>query len=102
MAYFRYDGIEAYELPDGGLELIETKDQRITSHRILPGGYITMIEAANILQPPVSRVAVYQWIKSGKLKAHKIEGVMHISVITLRKFAAKHGYKFTKGPARRH
>lgn len=101
MAYFRYDGIEAYAEPDGGVQLVVTSNQRITSHLIPPHGYVTLIEAAAILQPPVSRVAVYQWVKQRKLKAHTVEGKMQISLMTLRKFAAKHGYQFTKGPSRR-
>jgi hypothetical protein len=98
LVYYRYDGIDAYELPSGGVELLVTKDQRISTQKIDPGGYVTQIEAAAILQPPVTRVAIWQGVNKGKLKAHTIEGVSHISLQTLRKFAAKHGYKFTKGP----
>jgi hypothetical protein len=94
MGYYRSDSIESYSTDDGGFVLLVTKRGRLYERRIEPHGFVTQIEAATILRPRVSRVAVYQWIKSGKLKDDIVDGVSMIRLSRLRKFAAKHGYEF--------
>ncbi len=93
MAYYRPDGIESFATADGGFLLLVTKRGRIYERRVEPDGLVTQIEAAAILRPTVSRVAVFKWIKSGKLKDEKVGGVSHIRLARLRKFAAVRGYE---------
>ena len=94
MAYYQPDGIEAYATRDGGFLLLVTKRGRIYERKIGPDGFVTQIEAAAILRPQVSRVAVFKWIKSGKLKDEKVDGVSMIPLDRLRAFAAQRGYGF--------
>ncbi len=97
MAYYRPDGIEASAAPDGGFDLLVTRRGRIYESHIGPDDFVTQIEASVIVRPQVSRVAVFKWIESGKLKDDKVDGVSMIRLSRLRKFAAKHGYTFA-GP----
>jgi hypothetical protein len=92
MAYSRPDGPEAFATPDGGFVLVITR-YGLTYHRAVPShGLVTQAEAAAILRPVVSRVAVFKWVKDGKLKDDKVNGVSMIRLSRLREFAAKHGY----------
>ena len=100
MVYYRPDGIEAYAAPDGGFELLVTRRGAIYQRHIGPDDFVTQIEAGVILRPAVSRVAVFKWIKSGKLKADLVDGVSRIRLSRLRKFAAQHGYSLA-GPFER-
>lgn len=92
MTYYRPEGIEAHGTRDGGFLLLVTRRSRVYERRVEPDDFVTQIEAAAILRPTVSRVAVHKWVKSGKLKDEKVDGVSMISVQRLRKFASKHGY----------
>ncbi len=92
MTYYQPDGIEAFATADGGFELIHTRRGRTYSRYVEPFGFVTQAEAAAIVRPKVSRVAVFKWIKSGKLKDDKVDGVSMIRLSKLRRFAAKHGY----------
>jgi len=92
MAYYRPDGIEAYRKPDGGFGLLVTQRGRTYERVVGPDDFVTQIEAAAIVRPRVSRVAVFKWVQSGKLKDDKVDGVSMIRLSRLRKFAAKHGY----------
>ena len=98
MAYYRPDGIEAFAAPDGGFDLLVTRRGRIYERHIGPDDFVTQIEAGVILRPPVSRVAVYKWTKSHKLKDEKVDGVSMIPISRLRKFAARHGYDLAGPP----
>lgn len=94
MAYYQPDGIEAYASDDGGFVLLVTKRGRLYERRIEPHGFVTQIEAAAILRPRVSRVAVFKWIQKGALRDDNVDGVSMIRLSRLRKFAAEHGYTF--------
>jgi hypothetical protein len=61
------------------------------SWEVEPDGCVTISEASRIIQPPVSRVAVFKWIKAKKLKALMVEGEYLITLTDLRRFAAKNG-----------
>jgi len=98
--YARDDGVEAIATPDGGFELLITKRGRLYSTRIEPNGFVTQAEAAAILRPMVSRVAVFKWVKAGKLKDDQVDGVSMIRLSRLRQFAAKHGYALAGPPQR--
>lgn len=91
MSYYQPDGIEAYATPDGGFNLLVTRRGRMYERRVGPEDFVTQIEASVILRPPVSRVAVFKWVKSGKLKADTVDGISMIRLSRLRAFAAKHG-----------
>lgn len=52
---------------------------------------LTPKETAKILS--VDRVTIYKWIKSGFLKAYKIEGIVRIKKEDLKKFIEKTNYK---------
>ncbi len=96
MAYYRPDGIEAFATDDGGFDLLITRRGKMYTRHIEPNGFVTQIEAAAILRPQVSRVAVFKWIKGGKLKDDNVDGVSMIRLSRLRKFAARHGYTFAQ------
>ena len=100
MAYYRPDGIEAFATPDGGFGLLVTRRGRMYQRQIGPDDFISQIEASVILRPTVSRVAVFKWVQSGKLKADIVDGVSMIRVSRLRKFAAQNGYGLA-GPFQR-
>ena len=91
MAYYIPDHIRAFDRGDGGVVLIEWKGGRARETHIEPDGCVTLSEASRIVQPPVSRVAVFRWIESRKLKAEKIEGEYLIELTDLRKFANQEG-----------
>lgn len=92
MPWYRADGIDAYSQPDGGFLLMVTARGRTFERHIEPDGFVTQIEASRILRPIVSRVAVFKWVKAGKLKDDNVDGVSMIRLSRLRKFAAKYGY----------
>ncbi len=92
MAYYRPDGIEAFAAPDGGFDLLVTRRGRVYERHIGPDDFVSQIEASVILRPKVSRVAVFKWVKGGKLKADIVDGVSMIRLSRLRKFATTHGY----------
>ena len=92
MAYYRPDGMEAFAAEEGGFTLLVTRRGRIYERQIGPDDFVTLIEAGVILRPQVSRVAVYKWVKRGKLKADIVDGINLIRLSRLRKFAAKNGY----------
>jgi len=98
LSYAREDGIEAIATPDGGFELLITKRGRLYSTKVEPNGFVTQAEAAAILRPVVSRVAVFKWIKSGKIKDDQVDGISMIRLSRLRQFAAKNGYSLA-GPS---
>lgn len=98
LSYYRPDGIEAFAAPDGGFDLLVTRRGRIYDRHIGPDDFVTLIEAGVILRPPVSRVAVYKWVKGHKLKADLVDRVLLIQLSRLRKFAAKRGYGFAGPP----
>jgi hypothetical protein len=98
MSYYRPDGIEALSTPEGGFELLVTKRGRMYSRIVEPHGFVTQAEAAAIVRPIVSRVAVFKWVKSGKLKDDKVDGVSMIRLSRLRRFVAKHGYTLAGPP----
>jgi hypothetical protein len=56
-------------------------------------GCVTLSEAARIVKPAVSRVAVFRWIRTGKLRAfrEKAAGRYLITFTHLRQFANDHG-----------
>lgn len=91
MAYWRPDGIKALSTRDGGIEFLITRNQRIRTELIEPNGCVNIVQASRIVQPPVSRVAVFKWIESGKLKATMVEGQWLITLSGLRRFANKYG-----------
>lgn len=97
MSYAREDGIQAYARDDGGFELLVTRRNRLYTRTIEPHGFITQAEAAAILRPTVSRVSVFKWVKSGKIKDDTVDGISMIRLSRLRQFAAKHGYSLA-GP----
>ena len=84
MSYYRPDGIEAFAAPDGGFNLLVTRGGRIYERHIGPDDFVTQIEAGVILRPQVSRVAVYKWTKSHKLKADLVDGLSMIRLSRLR------------------
>ncbi len=92
MTYYRRDGTEACGTSDGGFLLLVTRRGRIYERHVAPDDFVSQLEAAAILRPTVSRVAVHKWVKSRKLKDEKVDGISMISVQRLRQFAAKHGY----------
>ena len=92
LAYYRPDGIEAFATHDGGFNLLVTRRGRIYEVHIGPDDFVSQIEASVILRPQVSRVAVFKWVESGKLKADVVDGVSKIRLSRRRQFAAKHGY----------
>lgn len=92
MVYYRPDGIEAFAAADGGFDLLVTRRGRIYERHIGPDDFVSQIEAGVILRPQVSRVAVFKWVKSGKLKADRVDGVSMIRLPRLRKFASQRGY----------
>jgi hypothetical protein len=98
MGYVRRDGIKAFATPEGGFEVRVSIRGRTYSRLIPPHGFVTQAEAAVIVQPPVSRVAVFQWIRSGKLKDDRLNGVSMIRLSRLRRFAAETGRTLV-GPA---
>jgi len=49
--------------------------------------YLTPTEVAKLLK--VTRLTVYRWIKEGKLKALKIEGIVRIKGKDLEEFVGK-------------
>jgi hypothetical protein len=98
MAYYIPDHIFAEDRGDGGLRFTEWRASTVRrSWEIEPEGCLTISEASRVLQPPVSRVAVFKWIKKKKLKAYKIEGEYLITVSALRKFARKYGKSWAAG-----
>lgn len=99
MAYWRPDGIQAFSRDDGGIEFLITKDQRMRSQIVPHDGCVSVVEAAHILRPVRSRVAVQKWINSGKLKAIMSGGEYLITLTDLRRFAAKHGYGWAEPAA---
>lgn len=92
MAYYRPDGIEAFANKDGGFLLLVTRGGREYERHVEPEDFVTQIEASVILRPKVSRVSVFKWVKSGKLKADQVDGISMIQLSRLRKFAAQNGY----------
>src|SRR5678816_3264717 len=92
MAYYIPDHISAHDRGDGGLRMTEWRGSRVyRSWEVEPDGCVTISEASRIIQPPVSRVAVFKWIKAKKLKALMVEGEYLITLTDLRRFAAKNG-----------
>jgi hypothetical protein len=92
MAYYIPDHIEAHDRGDGGLRMTEWRGSTVyRSWEVEPKGCVTISEASRIIQPPVSRVAVFKWIQSRKLKAIKVEGEWLITVTDLRRFAQRYG-----------
>jgi hypothetical protein len=91
MVYYIPDHVKAYDRGDGGVVLIEWKGQSSRETHIDADGCVTLSEASRIVQPPVSRVAVYRWIEAGKLKADLVEGEYLIELTALRKFVNKEG-----------
>jgi hypothetical protein len=64
MAYYIPDHISAHDRGDGGLRMTEWRGSRVyRSWEVEPDGCVTISEASRIIQPPVSRVAVFKWIK---------------------------------------
>ncbi len=92
MAYWQPDGIRAIAHRDGSIEFLITQDQHMRSQRVPPDGCVSIVEAAHILRPVRSRVAVQKWINKGKLEAIMSGGEWLITLSDLRRFAAKHGY----------
>ncbi len=93
MAYYRPDGIEAFAAPDGGYDLAMTRRGRTYGRHVAPDGFVSQIEAGFIVRPQVTRMAVYKWVMSGKLKDEIVKGVSMIRLSRLRSFAAQHGYR---------
>jgi hypothetical protein len=92
MAYYIPDHIEAHDRGDGGLRMTEWRGSRVyRSWEVEPTGCVSLSVASRIIQPPVSRVAVFKWIKKKKLKAFKVEGEYLITLTDLRRFAQKYG-----------
>lgn len=91
MAYWRPDGIEAFETRDGGIEFLITRSQRIRTELVEPQGCVNIVQASRIVRPVVSRVTVFRWIESRKLPAKLVEGEWLIALSDLRRFAKKYG-----------
>jgi hypothetical protein len=92
VAYYRPDGIEAFAASDGGVDLVLTRRGGTYTRHVGPDGFVSHIEAGLIVRPQVTRMAVYKWVISGKLKADIVNGVSMIRLPRLRAFAARHGY----------
>jgi hypothetical protein len=92
VAYYRPDGIEAFATPDGGFDLVLTRRGGTYTRHVGPDGFVSHIEAGLIVRPQVTRMAVYKWVISGKLKADTVNGVSMIRLPRLRAYAARHGY----------
>ena len=91
MAYYQPDGIKAFALSNGGIEFLVTNRGATHSRVVGPEGCVSLIQASRMLQPPVSRVAVFKWIEKGKLRATMVEGRYLITLTDLRRFAEKYG-----------
>ena len=96
MAYWRPDGIRAFATRDGGILFLISKKQRIRETMVPPDGCVSIVEAAHILRPVRSRVAVQKWIDKGKLKAIMSGGEYLIALSELRRFASTHGYEWAE------
>jgi len=92
MAYSRpEDSLEAFPTPDGGFEFEMNLRGRTYTRLVPANGFVSQAEAAVMFDPPVSRVAVFQWVKARRLLADEVDGVSMIRVSRLRKFAAENG-----------
>ena len=91
-----------YWLPKGGAVLVKTRGSAKYRRDVPRNGLVTFIEAAALLRrrgKPVSRIAVYEWAKNGKLRYEHITprpGVRQVALIrisTLRKFGERNGFE---------
>lgn len=94
--------LSGYWLPDKGAILVKTRANGIYRKKVPPAGLVTFIEAAALLRrlgKPVTRIAVYQWAKLGKIRYQLVKqrpDVRPVAVIrlsVLRKFAEQNGFE---------
>ncbi|MBI2408229.1 MAG: hypothetical protein HYV19_08030 [Gemmatimonadetes bacterium] len=109
MAYYRSgDGKQGeYELEGYWMDrenaLLVKETARGRYHRAVEAaGLVTFQEAATLIQrggKPVSRMAIYNWAKEGKIRWEKVhprpelEAVKVIRLSELRKFAERYGFE---------
>ena len=96
MAYYQpQEKLEFQWGPNGWLLLTLTYQGRKWRRKVKPTGYVSVIEAAGLLQ--VSRAAVYQWIKGKRIPAKTVtrsgtkRPVAAIRLQHLLKFAERNG-----------
>jgi hypothetical protein len=97
-----YPALRGYWLPNKGAILVKTQANGIYRKTVEPAGFVTFIEAAALLRRnghPVTRIAVYQWAKQGKIRYQMVrqrQGVRAVAAIRLselRKFAERNGFE---------
>src|SRR5687767_8406302 len=110
-----YERIEDYEpeyygywLPNGGAVLVKTRAGLVYRKVVEPRGLVTFLEAAALLKrlgTPVSRIAVYQWAKNGKIPFERIRlkpdvrPVAMIRLSVLRKFGKQNDFELDEDPS---
>lgn len=94
--------LRGYWLLNKGAILVKTQANGIYRKTVQPVGLVTFIEAAALLRrkgQPVTRIAVYQWAKVGKIRYQMVRqrpGVRPVAAIRLselRKFAERNGFE---------
>ena len=94
--------LRGYWLLDKGAILVKTQANGIYRKTVQPAGLVTFIEAAALLRrngQPVTRIAIYQWAKLGKIRYQMVRqrpGVRPVAAIRLselRKFAERNGFE---------
>lgn len=95
-------GLTGYWTPDKGVVLVKMRAGLRYSRKVTRHGLVTFIEAAALIQRrgrPVSRIAIYQWAKAGKIPFEKIsprpgrEKINVVRLSVLRKFAERWGFE---------
>lgn len=114
MAYYRSgDGkpgkyeLEGYWMGRDRALLVRTTSRGQYKSTVEASGLVTFLEAARLIRrngDPVSRVAIYNWAKEGKIRWQKIhprpdlQAVFVIRLSELRKFAERYGFECRPAP----
>lgn len=91
-----------YWLPNKGAILRKVRANGVYRKKVEPAGLVTFIEAATLIRrsgQPVTRIAIYQWAKAGKIRYQmvrprpEVRPVAVIRLSELRKFAERNGFE---------
>jgi hypothetical protein len=97
-----HPALRGYWLPNKGAILVKIQANGTYRKTVQPAGLVTFIEAAALLRrngQPVTRIAVYQWAKQGKIRYQMVRqrpGVRPVAAIRLsklREFAELNGFE---------
>ncbi len=101
--------LAGYLRRDGGAEMIAVRYGRTFRRPVPPNGLVSLAEAAALLHRrdadtgelrPFSRIAVYEWARSGKLptvsepRRAGTRPVVQVKLSELRRYARANGYEF--------